>query len=260
MSTRAVWKGWLKIAELSCPVSLHAAGSTAERISLNIVNRKTGNRARRQYVDEATGKPVAKEDLAKGRENPDGSFMIFDDEELAAAVPESDKALDVTAFIPCDQVDQIYFDRPYFLYPDDDRTARQVYSLIRDQMGKSATAALATAVLFRRERRVLVRPHGDGLIAHTLQYDHEIRAEETAFRKIAKTKIEKELLDLAKHIIGTRKGDFDPETFEDRYEAAFTALIRAKVEGKPLPKRKRAPKGKVMDLRDALRESVKKAS
>lgn len=260
MSTRAVWKGWLKIAELSCAVSLHAAGSTAERISLHIINRKTGNRTRRQYVDEGTGKPVHKDDLAKGREAPDGSFLIFDEEELAAAIPEAAKVLDVSAFLPCDQVDQIYFDRPYFVYPDKDEEAREAYALLRQQMEKTSTAALASAVLFRRERRVLIRPHGEGLIAHTLQYDHEVRAEKAAFRKIPALKIEKELLDLAKHIIDTRKGDFDPEAFHDRYEEAFADLIRAKVQGKPLPKRRKAMKASKMDLRDALRESVKKAS
>lgn len=260
MGTRAVWKGWLKIADLSCAVSLHAAGSTAERISLHIVNRKTGNRARRQFIDEVTGKPVDKDDLAKGREGSDGTFTIFDDDEIAATAPQADKVLDVTAFIPCAQIDRIRFDRPYFLYPGDDPAAREVHTLIRQELEKTKSAAFAEAVLFRRERRVLIRPHEDGLIAHTLQFDHEVRDEKAAFSKIPARKIEKELLDLAKHIIGTRKGDFDPATFDDRYEAAFTDLIRAKIEGKPLPKRKRQPKAKVMDLRDALRQSVKKAS
>lgn len=260
MPTRATWKGVLTLDDISCPVSLHAAGSTADRITLHQINRKTGNRARRQYVDEDTGKPVDKDNLAKAMEMPNGEFLIFDESELQQATPDATKVLEVSSFIACNHVDQARFDRPYFLYPDEDEEARETYAMLRDQMSKSGTAALASAILFRRDRRVLIRPHGDVLIAHTLHYDHQMRDETALFRTIPELKMDKEMLDLAGHIIDTRTGTFDPSTFEDRYENALMGMIRAKLAGKPLPKAKKPPRPKKQDLREALRESVRKAS
>ncbi len=105
-------------------------------------------------------------------------------------------------------------------------------------------------------RTVLIRPHGKGLIATTLNYDYEVRSSKKAFEGMPKLKIEGEMLDLAKHIIGTKKGDFDPATFDDRYEAALAELVKAKIEGKALPKRKPVEVVKPNDLLAALRESA----
>jgi DNA end-binding protein Ku len=123
-------------------------------------------------------------------------------------------------------------------------------------MKKSMVAAIARTVLFRRMRTVLIRPHGKGLIASTLNYDYEVRSSEKAFEEMPKLKIQGEMLDLAKHIISTKKGEFDPATFDDRYEAALADLVKAKLEGKSLPKPKKVQVSKPNDLLAALRESA----
>lgn len=105
-------------------------------------------------------------------------------------------------------------------------------------------------------RTVLIRPHGKGLIATTLNYDYEVRSSKKAFEQMPKLKIEGEMLDLAKHIISTTKGDFDPATFDDRYEAALAELVKAKMEGRSLPKPKKVEVSKPNDLLAALRESA----
>jgi DNA end-binding protein Ku len=117
MAARANWKGVLKIGEVSCPVALYTAASTAERISFHILNRKTGHRVHREFVDAETGERVEAKQQVKGYETGGGDYVAFEPEEIAAAVPEADKTLDVEAFVPCDQVDDVYFDRPYFLAP-----------------------------------------------------------------------------------------------------------------------------------------------
>jgi DNA end-binding protein Ku len=104
---------------------------------------------------------------------------------------------------------------------------------------------------------VLIRPQDDCIVATTLNYDYEVRNAETVFKDIPDIKFDKEMIELAGHIIGTKKGSFNPRDYEDRYEAALAELVQAKIEGRALPKRKAEPKGKVIDLMEALRESAK---
>ncbi|ACS60058.1 MULTISPECIES: Ku protein [unclassified Rhizobium] len=251
---RAQWKGFLKFGEVSCGVALYTAASTSERITFNTINKATGNRVNRIFIDSETEDPVPKEAQTKGFEIENGQYLIIDPEEISAAIPESNKTLEVEAFIPCSDVDDVYFDKPYYLTPD--KMGGDAFAALRDAMKKSMVAAIARTVLFRRMRTVLIRPHGKGLIASTLNYDYEVRSSEKAFEEMPKLKIEGEMLDLAKHIISTKKGEFDPATFDDRYEAALADLVKAKLEGKSLPKPKKVQVSKPNDLLAALRESA----
>jgi DNA end-binding protein Ku len=255
MTARANWKGFLKIGELSCPVALFTAASQSERISFHTLNRKTGNRVHRQFVDGETGKPVEREDQVKGYEVSQGEYVVFEPDEIAAVVPESDKTLKVERFIACGDIDDVYFDRPYYLAPSDP-VAVQAFNLIRDGMKQKKVAALARTVLFRRVRTLLIRAHDKGLIATTLNFDYEVRSSDEAFEDVPKRKIQGEMLDLAKHIIETKQGEFDPSKFDDRYESALAELVKAKLAGKPLPKPKAPKPTKVVDLMEALRQSA----
>jgi DNA end-binding protein Ku len=255
MAARANWKGVLKIGKVSCPVALYTAASTAERISFHILNRKTGDRVHRQFVDERTGKPVPAEDQVKGYETDAGDYITFEPEEIAKAVPEADKTLDVQAFIPCDQVDDVYFDRPYYLAPSTQAGAKP-FVLIRDGMARANVVAVARTVLFRRMRSVLVRAHGKGLIAHTLNFDYEMRSAEEAFRDVTASKADEEMLDLALHIIRQKKGRFDPTRFDDRYDAALRELVRAKMEGRKITMPKAPEPTEPANLMEALRQSA----
>ncbi|MGO7135923.1 Ku protein [Rhizobium leguminosarum] len=251
---RAQWKGFLKFGEVSCGVALYTAASTSDRITFNTINKATGNRVNRIFIDSETEDPVPKEAQTKGFEIENGQYIIIDPEEVSAAIPESNKTLEIEAFIPCSDVDDVYFDKPYYLTPD--KMGGDAFAALRDAMKKSMVAAIARTVLFRRVRTVLIRPHGKGLIASTLNYDYEVRSSEKAFEEMPKLKIEGEMLDLAKHIISTKKGEFDPATFDDRYEAALADLVKAKLEGKSLPKPKKVQVSKPNDLLAALRESA----
>jgi DNA end-binding protein Ku len=256
MAPRANWKGNLKVGEVVCPIALYTAASTSERIAFHILNRKTGNRVRRQFFDQETGKPVDAADQVKGYERGRGDYVMLEPEEIAAAIPDSDKTLSVLAFIPCAEVDDVYFDRPYYLGPGSP-AARETYVLLREGLRARKVVAIAQTVLFRRVRTVLVRAHGEGLIGATLNFDYEIRSAEEAFQDIPDAKIDREMLDLAKHIIATKRGEFDPKSFDDRYEAALAEVVRAKVEGRPLPAHKSAPPANVVNLLDALRQSAR---
>jgi DNA end-binding protein Ku len=254
VAARANWKGYIKFGEVACAVALYTAASSSERIAFNTLNRATGNRVRREFVDSETGDPVEREDQIKGYEIENGDYIVLEPDEVAAAVPESDKTLKIEAFVPCDEIDDVYFDKPYYLAPD--KMGADAFRLLRDGMRQAKVAALARTVLFRRLRTVLIRPHGKGLIGTTLNFDYEVRSAKEAFDDIPAMKIEREMLDLAKHIINTKKGFFDAKSFDDRYDAAVAELVKAKIEGKALPKKKTPPVAKKSDLLEALRQSA----
>jgi DNA end-binding protein Ku len=255
LAPRANWKGFLKVGELTCPVALYTAASTSERIAFHTINRATGHRVHRQFVDSNTGKPVEKEDQVKGYELGSGDYVVLEPDEVAAAVPESDKTLSVSAFIGRSDVDDVYFDKPYYLAPTD-KHAEEAFALIREGMRKKKVAAIAQAVLFRRVRTLLIRPEDDGLLATTLSYDYEVRSSKEVFDDVPEMKIKGEMLELAEHIINTKRGKFDPAEFDDRYEAALAELVKAKIEGREIKVRKEPKREKVVDLMEALRQSA----
>lgn len=254
MAPRANWKGQIKIDELLCPVALYTAASTSERVSFHLVNRKTGNRLNREFVDSDTGKPVAREDQVKGYEVASGAYVSFSEDEIAAAVPESDKTLNVLCFVACDAIDDVYLDRPYYIAPTDDN--QEAFTLLREAMQMEKVGAIAEAVLFRRARKLLIRAYDEGLLATTLNFDYEVRSTKEAFSDIGSFKFDEEMLELAKHIIDTKMGRFDPAGFDDRYDAALADLIKAKIAGKPFKKPAQTKSAQVIDLKEALRKSA----
>jgi DNA end-binding protein Ku len=255
---RANWKGILKLGAIECGVALYTAASAAD-VSFHVLNRKTGHRVHRQFVDSETRKPVGHEDQIKGYETGRGDFIPFEPEEIKKAVPDADKVLGVQAFVPCADVDDIYFDRPYYLAPSTPADVA-IFDLLRDGMRQANVAAIARTVLFRRVRSVLIRAQDKGLIATTLNFDYEIRSADEAFSDLPSTKVDKEMLDLALHIIKTKKGKFDPRKFDDRYEAAIEELVKAKMEGRTIKPPKAPEPSPAADLMELLRQSAGRKS
>lgn len=258
MAPRASWKGRMRLGEIAFGVKLYTAATTSDRVALHMVNRRTGNRLRNEMVDSETGKPVADEDEAMGYEVDSGDYVLLEAGEIAATIPDSDKSLPIESFLSCAEIDTLYFDRPYYLAPADPASL-EAFALLREGMERKQVAALARTVLFRRLRTLLILPQGAGFIANTLNFDYQVRSAEKAFADIPKIEIQGEMLDLAEHIIGTKLGDFDPSSFDDRYDAALADLVKAKLEGRPPPRRKEPQREKVVDLMAALRESAKAA-
>ena len=255
MSPRASWKGFLRIADVMVLVGLYSAASTSERIALHTINRPTGHRVRREFVDAETGKAVERDDQVKGYEVAKDEYVSVEPDEIAAIIPHGDKTLTVSAFVDLAGVDDLYFDKPYYLAPSD-RSADETFALVREGMRKAKVGAVAEAVLFRRARTVLVRALDDGLAVSMLNYDYEVRPAKQAFSDIPKKEIAGEMLDLAVHIIKTKQGAFDPRKFEDRYEDSLAELVKLKLQGKEIPKRAPAPREPTVNLLQALRESA----
>ena len=226
-----------------CPIALYTAASTSERIAFHTINRATGHRVHRQFVDEETGKPVEKEDQVKGYEAAKGEYVVLEPEEVAAAVPESDKTLSITAFIACGEIDDVYFDKPYYLAPSGQARRRSLRADPRRHAKEQGRRDRPGRPVPPRAHAYSSAPHGEGLIATTLNFDYEVRSAKEAFDDMPAMKIKGEMLELAEHIIKTKKGKFDASKFDDRYEAALADLVKAKLEGKTIEAPKRAERG-----------------
>jgi DNA end-binding protein Ku len=253
---RANWKGYLKLSLVSCPIALFPAASTSERVSFHLINRETGNRLRQQYVDSVTGEIVERDERVRGYEIGKGEYITLEESEIAERAFESTHTIDIESFVPRKDIDDVYLESSYYMAPDD-KVADEPFVVIRDAMRGSGMVGLGRVVLYGRERALMVEPRHKGLIGTTLRYQYEIRNDKPYFESVPDLKIPAEMLKLAAHIIETKRGNFDPSRFQDRYQDALVELIRAKRAGKPLPA---APETKapsnVINLMDALRRSV----
>jgi DNA end-binding protein Ku len=255
MAPRANWKGYLKLSLVSCAVALFPATTVADRIRFNIINRKTGHRVHNQVVDAETGDEVPREDRVKGFKVNEDDYVLVEEEELDEVALESTHTIEIEKFVPRPQVDELYLDESYYVVPEDD-IAQEAFAVIREAMRAEDVVGLARLVLYRREHIMMLAPRGKGIMATMIRHKNEVRGERTYFRDIADVKIAPDMLDLARHIVDTKAGHFDPAEFEDRYEEALAALIEAKRSGKSPPSAPSPPPGNVIDLMEALRRSV----
>ncbi|MGJ3264069.1 MAG: Ku protein [Salinarimonas sp.] len=256
MAARAIWKGYLKLSLVSCAVALYPAATSSAKVRFNTLNRETGNRVKRVFVDAETGDPVEPEDQVKGYKVGKNEYIQVEDEEIEALKLESTHTIDIETFVPRTEVDERYLDSPYYLVPDD-KVAQEAFAVIRDAIREKGMAAIGRVVMARRERLILLEPLDDGLMGTTLHYAYEIRGETEVFEDIPDVDYPDEVKDLALHIVETKTGHFEPETFEDRYETALVEMIRAKQAGSAeVPKPKAPQPSNVVNLMDALKRSL----
>jgi DNA end-binding protein Ku len=252
---RPYWKGYLKLALVSCPIALHAACSTAERIAFRQINKATSNRLRQQLIDEETREAVAPEHKGRGYEVAKGQYLIVEDAELDAIEIESTHTIEIDSFVPRAQIDQRFFDTPYYVTPSEP-VGQEAFAVIREAMRRKRMVALGRLVLSKRERVIALEAYDKGLLGTTLRYPYEVRSAEDYFCDLPDLTIAPEMLTLAEHIVDSKAGAFDPSTFRDRYEEALLAHLKAKQTG-AVPERKPTfAARRVINLMEALRRSV----
>ena len=170
---RPYWKGYLKLALVSCPIALHAACSSAERIALRQINKATGNRLRQQLIDEETREPVAPEHKGRGYEVAKGQYLIVEDAELEAIEIESTHTIEIDRFVPHSAIDQRFFDSPYYVMPSAP-VGQEAFAVIREAMRGKRMVALGRLVLAKRERVIALEPYDKGLLGTTLRYPYVV--------------------------------------------------------------------------------------
>src|SRR6266436_3915342 len=203
---RPYWKGYLKLALVSCPIALHAACSSAERIALRQINKATGNRLRQQLIDEETREPVAPEHKGRGYEVAKGQYLIVEDGELEAIEIESTHAIEIDSFVPRAQIDQRFLDTPYYVMPNEP-VGQEAFAVIREAMRGKAMIALGRLVLSKRERVIALEPYDKGLLGITLRYPYEVRNASDYFGDLPELALAPDMLTLAEHILDSKAGD-----------------------------------------------------
>jgi DNA end-binding protein Ku len=257
MAPRPYWKGYLKLSLVSCPVALYPASTQAEKTHFHQINTRTGNRLRQQMVDEETGRVVEGDQKGRGYELSKGRYVPIEEAELKAVELESTHTIDIDSFVPKEDIDERFIEKPYYIVPNDE-TGEDAFTVIRDAMRDKGKVALARIVMAHREHIMAIQPFGNGLLGTTLRYPYELRDPKAYFRGIRKKRMPRDMVSLASHILDSKAGRFDPSKFKDQYESALKKLIRRKAKGKPIapPKEKEEPDN-VVDLMEALRSSIK---
>jgi DNA end-binding protein Ku len=256
MAPRANWKGFLRLSLVTCPIALFPATSESEKVSFNQINKKTGHRIRYVKVDADTGEEVANEDIAKGYKVDTDSYLEITKDELENIALESTRTIDIDQFVPRVEIDDLYIVRPYYIVPDG-KVGHDAYAVIRNTIEATGKVALARVVLTNREHVIAIQARDKGLMGMLLRYPYEVRDAADYFDDIKDVKITKDMLDLAKHIVDQKSGHYDPEKFEDHYEKALNELLTKKQKGQPIAAAKRPQGSNVVDLMDALRQSLK---
>jgi DNA end-binding protein Ku len=256
MASRAYWKGYLKLSLVSCPIALFPATSEREKISFHQINKNTGHRIKYQKVDSDTGDVVEVSDIIKGYEVGKGQYIELEPEELEAVAIESKRTIEIDKFVPRSEIDEIFFNSPYYIVPDGEVGA-QAFAVIREAIKKEGMVALGKVVFTSREHVIALEPRGKGLVGVTLRFPYEVRKETDYFDDIPDEKIPKDMLDLAGHIVESKAGHFDPKDFEDQYESALKKLLKQKQAGKPIERPQEPKQSNVVNLMDALRQSLK---
>lgn len=255
MAPRPAWKGYLKLSLVTCAVELTNATSYGEKVSFHVLNRATGNRVRRIYLDAETEEPLKEEDEVKGYETGKDKYLLVEEDEIDAIQIESTHTMTLDSFVKRDDVDQVYRDTPYYLTPAD-KVSEEAFAAIRNALEESGMAGLARLVLYRRERPVLIEPFGKGMLVTTLRYEKTVREADEVIDKGAKA--DADMVAAVGRIIASKTAKFDPAKFEDPYEQALQKLIKTKKSRKKAPVVKaKPPASNVINLFDALKKSLK---
>jgi DNA end-binding protein Ku len=239
--------GYLKLSLVSCPIALYPATSEREKISFHQLNKETGNRIRYRKVDAETGDEVEQAAIIKGFEVDKGQYVELDPEELEAVAIESKRTIEIEKFVPKTDIDEIYMRDPYFIVPDGE-VGQQTFAVIREVIRKEGMVALGKVVFTSREHVIALEARDKGMMGITLRYPYEVRDQNEYFDGIENEKVPKDMLDLAIHIVETKKGKFErgraqgpdqeeAERREDRAPSGAGTHKRREPHGRPAAKR-----------------------
>ena len=261
MAARPVWRGQIRLALVSIPVELFPATRSGASIQFHQVHEPSGKRIKYEKVVPGIG-PVDRDEIVKGYEVSKGHYVLLDPEEIESVKLESRKTLDLVQFVDEDDIDAMYFDKPYYLVPADD-LAEEAYVVLREALRDAKKVGVGQLAMRGQEYVVALKPCGRGLLLETLRYADEVHKSSGFFRDIGDTKPDPDLLDMASMLIERKAGEFDPKEFHNRYVDALHQLIekKQKAKGERIIEDPDAdsppPKGSnVIDLMAALKKSL----
>lgn len=258
MAARAYWKGFLRLSLVSIAIEVYNAEDRKADVSFHQIHKPTGKRVHYTKTVDGLGEIAAK-DIVSGYEIRKGEYVIMEPGEIDAVKLDSKRTIELTQFVPLHDVDPRYFEQPYYVTPADEYAA-EGYLVIREALKKTGTIGVGQLTASGREHLIGVAPLEEGLMLNRLRYADELRPLKPFFSDLPRMKLDHEMVDLATELIERKQGRFRPEAFEDHYETALRKLIQRKAKGEkiieePEPEPSR---GNVVNLMDALRDSLKK--
>jgi DNA end-binding protein Ku len=257
---RTIWNGSLSFGLVNIPVGLALATTPKARqsdVSFRTLHAECKTPIRQKRWCPTHEREVGPDEIVKGWEVSKGEFVIVEDADLEAIQQADDsRAIDITAFVPLDQVDPIFFDRTYYLAPASAPAARRPYVLLLEAMKETGTAGVGRFVLRGSETFCLIRARGDALALETLFLHEDVRSQAEIEEAVDETDVKDAELGLARQVIDALAGDFEPETLESQYRRDLRAMLEAKLSGEEIAKPEPAPEAPVVDLMEALRRSV----
>ena len=258
MAARAYWSGQIRLALVSIPVEIFTATKSGAQISFHQVHEPSGQRIKYEKVVPGVG-AVDADEIVKGYEVEKGEYVLLEQDEIDAVKLESKKTLELTRFVDADEIDVLYYERPYFVVPADD-LAEEAFIVLREALRRSRKVGLGQLAMRGREYVVSLKPCGRGMILETLRYADEVNRAQGYFRDIPDEEPDADLLDLATTLIDKKAGSFDPKLFHDRYVDALRSLIekKQKAGGKRIIEDKgdTPAASNVVDLMAALKKSL----
>jgi DNA end-binding protein Ku len=257
---RPFWSGQVQVSLVSFGIKLFPATEAKSEIRFHQLSRKSGERIKHQKVS-GDEEPIEKSDIVKGYEYRKGEYVTVEPEEIEHLRIPSRRTLAVEQFVDADEPGPEFFEKPYFVVPENDMQA-EAFAVVRKALQETKKVGLGKIAFGGREHLVaLSAPKDDklaGMMAYTMRYAEELRDPAKYFEEIKKVSIDEDQLSLAKELIKRKSGKFEPDKFKDEYEAALKEMIEAKVKHAPIPREEPAPKkAKVINLMDALRKSVR---
>ena len=263
MAARAYWQGQIRLALVSIPVEIYSATKSGASISFHQIHEPTGKRIKYEKVAPGVG-AVDPEEIRKGFEYEKGHYVLLEDREIESVKLESKKTLELTQFVDMNEIDVLYYEKPYYVVPADD-LAEEAFVVLREALRRTKKVAIGQLALRGREYIVSLKPCGRGIILETLRYADEVNKAQSYFRDIPDVKPDEELLDLAETLIAKKSAPFKPDQFHDRYVDALRDLIDKKRKAKGGKVVQEAEEdtakrgGNVVDLMAALKKSLEKS-
>ena len=260
MAARAYWTGQIRLALVSIPVEAYAATKSGASISFRQIHEPSGKPINYEKVVAGLG-PVDRDEIVKGYEISKGNYVLLDDDEIEAVKIESKRTLELVQFVDANEIDVFYFEKPYYVVPQDE-LAEEAFIVLREALRAKKKIALGQLSVRGREQLVSLKPCGKGIVMETLRYEDEVRKAQTYFKDIPATKPSKEMLELAGSLIDQKSAPFDAGEFHDRYVDALKKLVekKAKAKGKKVLEDVEEPVSargsNVIDLMAALKKSV----
>jgi DNA end-binding protein Ku len=245
---------------VSIAVELYAATASAHQLALHQIHKPSGKRIRYDKIVPGIG-PVKTEDIVKGFEIADDTYVVLEPEELDEVKLESRRTIDLVQFVDHCEIDPRFYERPYYLVPEGE-VSTEGFLVIRAALEKAKKVGVGQLTMRGREYLVAVKPRGRGLLLETLRYAEEVRSSEAFFDDLPEPRLDKEMIALASELIERKARPFDAARFKDSYATALAELVERKRKGKKIVTAddagERRQSGNVIDLMEALKRSVGK--